>query len=850
MNLKKLCAAAASVLLAASLGAQDFHINPSGYFNKDGVDVMAFDDFYPEGHQGGISVLMNGHRVASNGDIRFDATPGQWQPVPKQLGRKVEGDRIITTLCFPDSSRHFTGFNPMIYPDYRVTYTVTLEPQGKGFLVTVDLDKPVPPELLGRAGFNIEFFPGDLFGKPWIMDDKQGIYPQQPNSPVITQESYVYRSVGDFKPARAQNTDIKHLIGEGYSPYTADAIIAEPYAVGKAFTSRPDDPYSRLTIKSLNEADLKLYDGRMNHTNGWFVVRSEIPAGATKGAVQWYIEPNVVPGWTYPPVVQTSQVGYLPNQSKVAIIETDRRDTPLSSAALVRFDADGEHFVKDCPAEPWEGDFLRYNYLKVDFSDVQKEGLYAVHYGDRSSPIFRIASDVYDRGVWQPVIEYFLPYQMCHMRVSEKYKVWHNTCHMDDALMAPAGNHIDGYSQPEDNKTSFNALDRVPGVNIGGWHDAGDDDVRGTTGEECYILTMALENFHPDIDVTAIDQHKHTVEIHEPDGKNDIQQQIEHGMLHVIACYEAMGRFSRGIITNNLRQYATLGDPSYATDGIPNDDDRRIYPDTGNGVSVATNVAASARALRGLNDTLANRCVEIAKKVFAEAEVPASPFGGRGFGFGGGAMSKMQLAVELYITTGEQQYFDFILENWDSIVASASNCAWYMARVEKQMEGQEKYKDKCEAFRAALVRYRDQLDRQSAQTPYGVPYRPSIWGAGWDIQSFGYRHYFLAKEYPDIFAPDQVFDALNFILGRHPGLNQASFAGGVGAESTTVGYGFNRADWTYVPGGTVSGTALIRPDFPELLVFPFLWQQVEYVMGGGSSHYMFLVLAAKDLLEN
>ena len=144
-------------------------------------------------------------------------------------------------------------------------------------------------------------------------------------------------------------------------------------------------------------------------------------------------------------------------------------------------------------------------------------------------------------------------------------------------------------------------------------------------------------------------------------------------------------------------------------------------------------------------------------------------------------MVKMQLAVELYITTGEQQYWDFIVNNWDAVVASASNCAWYMARIEKQMEGNKKYKKQCAAFRDALLKYRDQLDRQSAATPYGVPYRPSIWGAGWDIQSFGYRHYFLAKEYPDIFAPDQVFDALNFILGRHPGLNQASFAGGVGA---------------------------------------------------------------------
>jgi len=833
-----------ATVFASSVQAQDFSLNDSGYFNRDGVDVMAFDDFYPEGHQGGISVLMNGRRVASNGDIRFEPTPGQWQPVPKQLGRKIEGNRIVTTLCFPDSSRHFTGFNPMIYPDYRVTYTVTLEPSGKGFLVTVDLDTPVPEELLGRAGFNIEFFPGDLFGKPWIMDDKQGIYPQQPNSPLLTQESYVYKSVGDFKPKNAPGTDVNHLIGEGYSPYTADAVYAEPYAVGKSFTSRPDDPYSRLTITSLNEADLKLYDGRMNHNNGWFVLRSDIPAGATKGAVKWYIEPTVVPGWTYPPVVQTSQVGYQPNQDKVAIIETDRRDAPLPNVSLFRFDADGEHFVKSVPAEPWEGEFLRYKYLKADFSDVSEEGLYCVRYGDSSSPIFRIASDVYDRGVWQPVIEYFLPVQMCHMKVMEKYKVWHNACHLDDALMAPPGNHIDGYVQPADNGTKFRPLEPVPGVNAGGWHDAGDDDVRGTTGNECYILTMALENFHPEIDATAIDQVKRTVEIHEPDGKNDIRQQIEHGMLNVVNCYLALGRFSRGIITNNLRQYTLLGDTSTMSDGVlGNDDDRWIFPDTGNGVGMATNVAASARALRGLNDTLAAHCVEIARRVFDEAG--AQPQAGRG----GGPMGRMQLAVELYLTTGEQQYFDFIVDNWDAVVASASNCAWYIARVEKQMEGQKKYRKQCEAFREALLRYRDRLDAQTAETPYGVPYRPSIWGAGWDIQSFGYRHYFLAKEYPDIFNAAPVFDALNFILGRHPGSNQASFAGGVGAQSTTVGYGLNRADWTYIPGGTVSGTALIRPDFPELLVFPYLWQQVEYVLGGGSSHYMFLVLAAKDLLS-
>ena len=139
--------------------------------------------------------------------------------------------------------------------------------------------------------------------------------------------------------------------------------------------------------------------------------------------------------------------------------------------------------------------------------------------------------------------------------------------------------------------------------------------------------------------------------------------------------------------------------------------------------------------------------------------------------------------------------------------------------------------------------------KQSAETPYGVPYRPSIWGAGWDIQRFGFEYYFLTAAYPDIFPATTVYDALNFVLGCHPGSNNASFASGVGAKSATVAYGLNRADWSYIPGGVVSGTALIRPDFPELLEFPFLWQQTEYVLGGGSSHYMFLVLAARQLLK-
>jgi hypothetical protein len=211
----------------------------------------------------------------------------------------------------------------------------------------------------------------------------------------------------------------------------------------------------------------------------------------------------------------------------------------------------------------------------------------------------------------------------------------------------------------------------------------------------------------------------------------------------------------------------------------------------------------------------------------------------------------VQAAVELYLATDEDQYLNYLYDNQESIVRMISSVAWFTARAEQKIAklDDKRAQEFSKAFREALPRVESNLQRQVASTPYGVPYRPQIWGAGWDIQSFGYRHYFLASAYPDVFSKAPIFNALNFILGCHPGSNQASFASGVGAESATVGYGLNRADWSYIPGGVISGTALIRPDFPELLTFPFLWQQTEYVLGGGSSHYMFLVLAAQQFLQ-
>lgn len=825
--MRRLIIASTSILLVslACFGQQSsFVLNKLGYFERGGVNVMAYQDIYPEGHQGGVAVIMHGKRLATNGDLRLDETPGQWQPIPKQIERKVDdaGSTITVTLAYPDPAINRKGFNPIEYPDLDLNYTVKVKPQGGSIVVTVDLDNPVPDKFIGKVGFNMELFPGILFGKTWLMDESTGLFPRQANGPAMKDKN-------------------------------GEIVAAMPMAQGRKLVVAPEDDLLRMSVESLT-GNLQLLDGRYLHNNGWFVIRSLVARGAAKNAVEWIITPNVVTGWKSDPVIHVSQIGYHPDQEKVALIETDKGVKGAVAPLLYRIGGNGSVKVPVAGLPVLWGSFLRYNYYKFDFSSVKQDGIYFIELAGIKSQPFRISEDVFKRNVWQPTLEYFLPVQMCHMRVNEKYRVWHGLCHMDDARMAPVSyNHFDGYIQGPSTLTKYEPGDHVPGLNIGGWHDAGDYDLRvESQSGEVYILVNAYEAFGINYDETTIDQLTRVVEIHQPDGKPDILQQIEHGALSVVGGYRNLGRLYRGIICPEKRQYVLLGDGSTMTDGLiyykqllPGErtgtssaipDDRLVFTEENPSreLTTAAHLAAASRVLKGFNDTLSSQCLEVAKVIFSHDYQMT----------GRTLNSKIHAASELFMTTGEEQYRNFILANKESVVKGIRDIAWLIGRTLPKINDPAFTAE----VRKAASGLPEEIVRQSAETPFGVPYRPYIWGAGWDIQAFGVRQYYLYKAFPDIFQAAPVFNALNFILGVHPGENTASFASGVGAKSTIVAYGVNRADWSYIPGGVSSGTALIRPDFPELLDWPYLWQQQEYVMGGGATNFMFLVLAADQLL--
>lgn len=800
-------------------------INNLGYFEMPGLNVMVFQDFYPEGHQGGVGIIQNGHRVATNGDLRLEPAPGQWQPVPKVGERIVDtaNQMISINLTYPDSSKHRKGFNPIIYPDLFFNYKVNVKAEGRSFRITVDLDRPLPDEWIGKVGFNLELFPRNLFGKTYAMDQKNGIFPRQANGPAF------YNNQGEIR--------------------------LEPLAVGRQLTIAPGSHKQRMVIET-KKKDLELLDGRVYHNNGWFIVRSIVPSGATTNAIEWVVTPNALKNWKYTPVIHASQVGYHPEQEKVAVIEFDKKEDDFQKVILQEITPEGERTtVKQQVVKIW-GEFLRYKYMKFDFSDIKEPGMYVIRYGNIQSNPFQVNESIFKRHVWQPTLEYFLPVQMCHMRVNEGYRVWHGLCHMDDALMAPTDtNHFDGYKQGPETLTKYKPMEPVPGMNKGGWHDAGDYDLRAESqAGTVYMLSLIFEEFAINWDQTTIDQQKHLVEIHRPDGKNDVMQQIEHGVLSILGGYENLERLYRGIICQKLRQYVLLGDGSVMTDGKTydpklqegetvgnrsgNEDDRWVFTEENPSreLYVAGCLAAASRALIGYNSNLATKCLTTAETLWNRASIKE---GNRIHA------RKVHALTELILATQKEEYVDKLETLILHIDELPANALWPLGRVMPHL-----INDDCtNKITQSVQAHANEVAEQENENPFGVPYKPYIWGAGWGIQEFGVEQYFLHTGWPELFKNGYMLHALNFVLGVHPGENTVSFASGVGSHSLLVAYGVNRADWSFIPGGVGSGTGLIRPDYPELKTWPFLWQQTEYVMGGGATNFMFLVLAADKILN-
>src|SRR4029078_10873788 len=172
-----------------------------------------------------------------------------------------------------------------------------------------------------------------------------------------------------------------------------------------------------------------------------------------------------------------SQVGYAPAFSKVAVLELDPKYDAPKTAKVLRLTEDGSYKQvfegPITPAPPW----LRYVYSKFEFTSVKDPGLYVIEYADQRTAPFPI-STAPSSNIWQDSLDHHIAEQMDHVAVREGYRVWHGASHLDDARLAPVvGEQFDGWNQATATDGKLKGGDRIPGMNVGGWYDAGDFDL-------------------------------------------------------------------------------------------------------------------------------------------------------------------------------------------------------------------------------------------------------------------------------------------------------------------------------------------------------------------------------------
>ncbi len=647
------------ILFSDNSFCQILQLNELGYFETPGINVFVFSNQYNgmffDEKTAGIELIHHGVRTATGGAIRLQNTPEQWDLVPIVVDRKV--DQATNNINVELSYKEY-NFNPKI----------SVTTRDNGVEISVYLDKPLPKELEGNAGFNLEFLPSAYFEKTYMMDGNPANFPRYPSGD--TKIEPISKKIPQF----AGHTTFDDR-GRG------EFIVPEPLATGRTIILAPEDPERFVTIKSL-DADLMLFDGRNLAQNGWFIVRSLLPANKTGKVLTWYLEPNAIPNWIRKPNIGFSQVGYTPNQEKVAVIELDKNDTVLGSASLFQVTQEGNSVEKFKGEVKVWGKYLRYNYAKFDFSSVKEPGIYYIRYGDDKTNSFTIDQNVYDN-VWHPTLDVWFPVQMDHMEVNEAYRVWHGAPYLDDCLQAPLNHqHFDGYSMGDTTDTKYKPLEHIPNMAVGGWFDAGDFDIQ--TGSHNSVISSfvdAWEDFKIDRDETYVDQKTRYVDIHRPDGKPDILQQIEHGTLNLVAQCENIGHPVRGIIVPNLHQYHHLGDAVNETDNLPYNPKLKPYETDGKSsgtlddrwafttrssfldYQTAAALTQASRALRSYNNNLADRSLANAKRLVEEADEAMKKSGNdnnpmmrwfRG--------ADIDAILQLYITTKDKKYADRFLE--------------------------------------------------------------------------------------------------------------------------------------------------------------------------------------------
>jgi len=257
------------LILLPSLCFAKIKMNPEGYFETHGFTFLVYHNDYLVGKRGGLQMFLHDKRVADAGEVFCLTTEGR----PLIFDSKETGERTI------DLEKGLSIIPEKIMP-LDINYKIICSTDGNSILVEVQLDKPIDWKEVSQFMLKLEIYPREYQYKTYRGGQFSGYFPE--------------RYMGKMM-----------LI-----PAAREILIA------------PEDDLRAFTIIT-EDAQLRLIDGRGQGSNNGFMIFASPPVNSSQQQFSMKITPRINPQWQREPVIQVSQVGYHPDQKKVAVLELD-----------------------------------------------------------------------------------------------------------------------------------------------------------------------------------------------------------------------------------------------------------------------------------------------------------------------------------------------------------------------------------------------------------------------------------------------------------------------------------------------------------------------------------------------
>jgi endoglucanase len=501
------------------------------------------------------------------------------------------------------------------------------------------------------------------------------------------------------------------------------------------------------------------------------------------------------------PAIVFNQAGYQTEWPKRALLI----NKPQSSIVTLR-DAETDALIM--MIKPKETGFSDLDSTQVegqllDFSKIEREGLYYLEDGELRSPNFRIGEKVYKEATRLLLRSYYL--QRCGVELLDpETGLSHEACHLNDGVYA---------RDDEFNKEG------LPRDAAGGWHDAGDygkyiAPATVTVNRLLSLYLMAPERY-PDEALSTPESGN---------GISDLLDEVKFELDWMLRMQRADGAIYRKL---SGAKWPKVISPENDTQP------RYIYgvssPETGKFIS---SMAIAFRAYKDIDTDLANSYLAAAKKSWLwlqqqpeqTIDWEKSDDSGSGGYMASEADTEVQLdidrddrltaALELYLATGETLYRDFILANQPNEIYSlyewkdaSSLSLWHLMQFDKS----DQLVDIRNDIKNKLLDRADRLLQQIQTSAFNVANDRLIWGSNKMTAEEGItlaHAWYLTGEKQYL---EGALDQLDFLLGKNP--FNMSFVTAVGHKSVqNPVHIFGRSVKKTLPGLMVGGPNNLAQD--------------------------------------